>query len=33
MNLRYDALPMRVVVGAGSLSRLPDEVERIGPPG
>ena len=25
MNFRYHALPMRVVFGAGSLSRLPDE--------
>ncbi|MCU7726936.1 maleylacetate reductase [Actinoplanes sp. KI2] len=30
MNFRYDALPMRVVFGAGSLSRLPDEVGAIG---
>ncbi|MEV8634637.1 maleylacetate reductase [Streptosporangium sp. NPDC051023] len=26
----YEALPMRVVFGAGSMARLPDEAERIG---
>ncbi|MGW1786352.1 maleylacetate reductase [Streptomyces sp. NPDC002143] len=26
----YEALPMRVVFGAGSLARVPDEVERLG---
>jgi maleylacetate reductase len=30
MNFRYDALPMRVVFGAGSLDRLPEEVEKLG---
>ena len=30
MKFIYNGLPMRVVFGAGSLSRLPEELERLG---
>ena len=29
-SFSYQALPMRVVFGAGSLTRLPDEVQALG---
>ena len=30
MSFTYEALPMRVVFGAGSLRQLPEEAERLG---